>query len=679
MRIALVTDTFPPDVNGVAMTLEQLALGLMRRGHEIALLTTRPAGSEDPEGLAREVIASVPLPGYPELRFGVPAPNQLAGFVARWRPDAFYVATESALGYSALRAAKKAGIPAYSGFHTKYHSYMGDYNLPILEQAAVGYLKRLHSSARATFVPSEDTKVELGELGFQNLHVLGRGIDTALFRPEARDHGLRSSWGGDESTPVAIYVGRLAAEKNLPLLAETFARLRLERPELRCVLVGDGPKMGWLREAYPHFEYAGVRRGEDLARHYASADVFVFPSLSETYGNVVMEAMASGLVAVAFDYAAAKLHVRHAANGFLAARGDEEAFFGAARAALGRWNDWSLRRRAVETAAAQSWDVIVEHFEAILLEDVEVRPLNWAGGADDVPGLVIQPGKVKGKLHFRSVFLSDIHLGAPDSKVNQVIHFLRNVRCDKLVLNGDIIDGWSLRRGGKWTKSHTYFVRLVLKMMERQGTKVLYLRGNHDDILTRFLPIALGGLEIVGEHIHEGLEGKYLVVHGDGFDAVTTNYRWVAVLGGIGYEWLLKLNRAWNGLRHLQGKPSYSLSKAIKARVKSAVSFVGRYEDQLQRHAHRKGCMGIICGHVHTAANKKIGDIHYLNSGDWVESLTAVVEHEDGKFEVITYHEFCRRTNRNPKGRHVESKEDFALVAANPLEEVMGRESVAGL
>lgn len=248
------------------------------------------------------------------------------------------------------------------------------------------------------------------------------------------------------------------------------------------------------------------------------------------------------------------------------------------------------------------------------------------------------------KTTYRSIFLSDIHLGTRGSKAEEVIEFLKATRCEKLILNGDIVDGWALRGGGKWLPSHTKFVRTVLKKMEKQGTEVIYLRGNHDDILERFLPIHFGGLRIVEEYLHPTPRGNYLVVHGDGFDSVTTSHKWIAVAGAKGYEILLGVNRLYNKWRAFRGKEYYSLSKKIKARVKSAVSFVDRYEDQLKELAVVRKCRGIICGHIHTPADKRLeDDIHYLNSGDWVESLTAIVEPEAGVFELIDYREFMQR------------------------------------
>ncbi|MDF1657207.1 MAG: UDP-2,3-diacylglucosamine diphosphatase [Verrucomicrobiales bacterium] len=262
------------------------------------------------------------------------------------------------------------------------------------------------------------------------------------------------------------------------------------------------------------------------------------------------------------------------------------------------------------------------------------------------------------KNEYHSIFISDVHLGTRDSKATEVIEFLKATRCKKLILNGDIVDGWALRGGGKWLPDHTKFVRTVLKKMEKQGTEVIYLRGNHDDILERFLPINFGNLKIVDEYIHETPQGDYLVVHGDGFDSVTTDHRWVAIAGAKGYELLLSVNRLYNKWRVFRGKEYYSLSKRIKEKVKSAVSFVDRYEDQLKELAIVKRCRGIICGHIHTPADKDLdGEIHYLNSGDWVESLTAIVEVEPGQFELIHHDEFMAR--QETEESLVEHESDF--------------------
>ena len=248
---------------------------------------------------------------------------------------------------------------------------------------------------------------------------------------------------------------------------------------------------------------------------------------------------------------------------------------------------------------------------------------------------------MKPTLSVRSVILSDLHLGTPHSKVREVTHFLKHTRCERLILNGDIIDGWRLSRDGRWTKGDTKFIRRVLTMIQKRDTEVIYLRGNHDDFLGRLIPMQFERLHLVEDHVLETARGRYLVLHGDVFDGVVKNMVFLAHLGDIGYSLLLRLNRLYNWFRKLRGKEYFSLSQAIKARVKQAVSFIGKFEDQVAALARDRGCVGVICGHIHTPADKMIGDIHYLNSGDWVESLTGIVEHHDGRFELITFKEFA--------------------------------------
>ena len=247
---------------------------------------------------------------------------------------------------------------------------------------------------------------------------------------------------------------------------------------------------------------------------------------------------------------------------------------------------------------------------------------------------------MKPTLNVRTVILSDVHLGTPHSKADEVTHFLKHVRCERLLLNGDIIDGWRLRRDGRWTKAHTRFIRRVLTLVQKKDTDVVYLRGNHDDFLARLLPMQFDRLRLVEDYVLESASGRYLVLHGDVFDGVVKNMVFLAHLGDMGYALLLRLNRAYNWFRRLRGQEYFSLSAAIKARVKQAVSFVGKFEEQVASLARDRGCTGVICGHIHTAADKRIDGIHYLNSGDWVESLTAIVEHHDGRFELVTFKEF---------------------------------------
>lgn len=530
----------------------------------------------------------------------------------RWlkkRPDAIYVATERQLGISALKAANALAIPVISGFRTKFHQ-----------------------RADCTLAPSRDMVERLAAEGIGNVHLLGHGVDTQLFAPEKRCENLRAQWGASAGTAVAVMVGRVAEEKNFDLAMRTFEQMRQADPDVQCVVVGDGPLRYMLAERFPWVHFVGIKIGEELARHYASADILVSPSETDTYGNVLLEGLASGLVTVSFDLAAAALLVRSGENGLKAPKGNAAEFVKLALEAIALHTNHPMRRAARETAMNLPWDKVAEEFEQ-RLEDI-------IASAKAQPKHPKAAGK-RPKFSCRTVFLSDIHLGTAESKADEVVEFLKHIHCEKLVLNGDIIDGWALRRGGRWRDSHTQVIRKVLKMTEHDGTEVIYLRGNHDDILERLLPLAFGRIRFLKEHIHVGVHGKrYLVVHGDGFDSVSTNHRWLAALGSIGYDFLLQVNRYYNLWRAWRGKEYFSLSKRVKAKVKSAVCFVDRYEELLQSLALHRDCAGIICGHIHTPEDKQVGNIHYLNSGDWVESLTAIIEHHDGRIELVQYEQF---------------------------------------
>jgi len=239
--------------------------------------------------------------------------------------------------------------------------------------------------------------------------------------------------------------------------------------------------------------------------------------------------------------------------------------------------------------------------------------------------------------HYKTIVLSDIHLGTKSSKAKEVVRFLKSNTCDMLILNGDIIDGWHLKRGGKWKKKHTRFFRVVLKMMEKYKTKIIYVRGNHDDFLDNILPFIFGDINVVKEYVYQSKGKKYLVVHGDIFDAITTHLRWLAMLGDIGYTLLLWINKIYNNWRIRRGLPYFSLSQMVKQKVKSAVSYISDYEQELVKFARNKGCDGVICGHIHHPAITQYGDIMYLNSGDWVESLTALVENYKGEWDIVNY------------------------------------------
>jgi len=239
--------------------------------------------------------------------------------------------------------------------------------------------------------------------------------------------------------------------------------------------------------------------------------------------------------------------------------------------------------------------------------------------------------------HYKTIVLSDIHLGTKNSKAKEVVRFLKSNTCDTLILNGDIIDGWQLKRGGKWKKKHTRFFRVVLKMMEKHQTKIVYVRGNHDDFMDNILPFIFGNINLVKDYSFQSKGKKFLVIHGDIFDAITTHFRWLAMLGDIGYTLLLWINKLYNNWRVRRGLPYYSLSQIVKQKVKSAVSYISNYEIELVKLARSKGYDGVICGHIHHPAVTQYGDILYMNSGDWVESMSALVENYKGEWNILYY------------------------------------------
>lgn len=610
------------------MTLGRLVDGLKSKGHEVHIIHT--AARAEAEGETH--LRGVSIPGYHEVRVGLPKPLKFKRTWRERRPDVVYIATESPMGGSAVKACRKLGIPSVMGFHTNFDQYLSRYRLEGVRPLAVSYLRKIHGKVNLTLVPTDDVRDRLIACGFERIRVMGRGVDTALFSARKRSQALRDSWGARPAAPVALVVGRVAPEKNLSFAMRVFERMRECVPDLVTVVVGDGPSRKSLEKEHPSVIFTGMKTGEDLATHYASADILLFPSETETFGNVILEGMASGLVTVSYDYAAARSHLQPGVNGLKAPLGDEEAFVRQAEIslALDRWE--GLRKRACQDAEKQNWMGIVNAFEGHLMAVIPTK-LEKAGKSVTCDS--------SGNFRFKTVILSDIHLGTPDCKADELCHFLRKIRCERLILNGDIIDGWALRRGSKWLPEHTKLIRMILRKMEKEGTEVIYLRGNHDDILERFLPLTVGGLEVTKEFVYDAEDGrKYLVVHGDGFDRLSTNHRWLAHAGAVGYNWLLRFNRSYNWWREKRGKDYFSLSKSVKAKVKASVSFVGRYEEQLQEFARVRGCDGIICGHIHTPADEQVGEIHYLNSGDWVESLTGIVEHVGGGMALFSYDDF---------------------------------------
>ncbi|MGZ5895615.1 MAG: UDP-2,3-diacylglucosamine diphosphatase [Xanthobacteraceae bacterium] len=240
---------------------------------------------------------------------------------------------------------------------------------------------------------------------------------------------------------------------------------------------------------------------------------------------------------------------------------------------------------------------------------------------------------------YRTLFISDIHLGAHGSQAGKLLHFLRWHEADHIYLVGDIVDGWALRSGWYWPQSHNDVVQKLLRQA-RKGTRITYAPGNHDEFLREYYGTHFGGIEVVENAIHTGVDGRrYLVIHGDLFDLVVTQARWLALLGDKAYDTAIVVNRWFNLIRRRLGFPYWSLSQWAKLKVKNAVSYIGDYEKTLTAEAHRHGADGVICGHIHHAAIHDDFGLRYINCGDWVESCTAIVEHEDGRLEIITWAE----------------------------------------
>lgn len=391
LRVAMVSETYPPEVNGVAHTAHRMVQGLISRYHQVQLIRPRQHAEEQAassSSFEEVLMRGMPVPRYAGLRIGFPASAELVRLWQIRRPHVVLIVTEGPLGWSAMKAAQKLRLPVISEFHTNFHAYSRYYGMGLLGGAIRGYLRWFHNRALTTLVPTEALRHELSGSGFRRLQVLARGVDTGLFNPVRWSKLLRQSWGVGDNGLVMLYVGRIAAEKNLALLIETYRRVLETRRDVRLVMVGDGPERAALQARNPDVVFAGMRTGEALAEHYASADLFLFPSITETFGNVVIEAMASGLPVLAYDYAAAREYIRHAENGLRAAFDDPQAFI---RLAIGVMNDSDHARRmgrqARLSAEGIAWERIHGRFERLIRTSVN----HWGHGTDGKTALSFVP------------------------------------------------------------------------------------------------------------------------------------------------------------------------------------------------------------------------------------------------------------------------------------------------
>jgi len=377
LRIAVVTETWPPEVNGVAVTLAKLVQGLSLRNHDVQLIRPRQAKTDvsiNDSKLEEVLMRGMPIPRYPELKLGLPSKKTLIKTWTMRRPDVVHIATEGPLGWSALQAAKVLKLPVTSDFRTNFQSYSKHYGVGWLRKPIVAYLRKFHNATACTMVPTKELKRTLSENGFLNLKVVSRGVDTQLFNLKKRDQHLRNSWGADEKTKVLISVGRIAPEKNLDQVLKTYAALQFMGDQIKLVMVGDGPLKEQFQQRYPEIIFPGMLSQTELAKYYASSDLFVFPSQTETFGNVTLEALASGIPVLAFDCAAAKDWVQTGMNGWLVSENNQDGFAAQAVSILKQplvldQVTQSTRQQVIHL----DWSQIVEQVEIVLWDAIRMR------------------------------------------------------------------------------------------------------------------------------------------------------------------------------------------------------------------------------------------------------------------------------------------------------------------
>ncbi|WP_291522308.1 glycosyltransferase family 1 protein [Acidithiobacillus sp.] len=358
-HLALITETYPPEVNGVAHTLQRMVEHLRARGYRVTVLRPRQTG----ERAGDDLFHALSLPFYSQVRVGYSLSGHIGQRLRALRPDLVHIATEGPLGLAGLWAARHLKIPVVSSFHTNFDSYARHYRLQFLQGLVLCYLRYFHNATRKTLVPSWGTFAHLQAQGFLNLAMWRRGVDTTLYNPRRRSAALRAQLGLDGDDALLIYVGRLAHEKNLSVLVNAYERLRKtwQGPgKLHLALIGDGPlAAGLIRQSLAGFSLEGIQKGEDLARWYASADLFCFPSCSETFGNVVLEAMASALPVLAYDASGVNEHFRSPDEGVLLPL-DGDFASAISKLLMDRARLREMGQRARQRAEGQTWTHIID-------------------------------------------------------------------------------------------------------------------------------------------------------------------------------------------------------------------------------------------------------------------------------------------------------------------------------
>jgi len=376
LRIAVVTETWPPEVNGVAVTLAKLIHHLGLRHHTIQLIRPRQDKHDEGHeqtGWSELLLRGLPIPRYPQLKLGLPSKKALLKAWSTKRPDLVHIATEGPLSWSALQAAHILRLPVTSDFRTNFHSYCQHYGVGWLSKPIVAYLRKFHNRTAFTMVPTQAMKYQLEAMGFKNLKVVARGVDTQLFHPDKRSEAMRQSWGVMPDTLVLLSVGRLAAEKNLDLTLQTYQALIAAGRPVKMVFAGDGPMRAVIESKCPQAIFMGMCTHEQLSTLYASADLLLFPSLTETFGNVTLEALASGTPVLAFDCAAASDFISNNENGWLIDSDAPQAYI---QRALEITSDANTLRQARaftrRSVTHLGWDEIAGQVETIFQRAIEI-------------------------------------------------------------------------------------------------------------------------------------------------------------------------------------------------------------------------------------------------------------------------------------------------------------------
>jgi glycosyltransferase involved in cell wall biosynthesis len=381
LKITLVTETFPPEINGVALTLEKLHNFLSISGHQPSVIRPRRFS----ETRKPELVQGFPIPMYPKLRFGIGSPLRLYQTIKSKMPDIIHLATEGPLGLACLGIAKSLRIPVVSSFHTNFDLYANDYKMGFLSSGISHYLRWFHNQTEATFAPSNACMERLQALGYKNTKIWTRGVDTSLFNPIQKDLNFKSKIGLSETDILLLYVGRLAPEKNIGSLLETFKKARStlnkQGKNLFLALVGTGPLVGQSDlEKTNGIILPGELRGNHLAQWYASADIFVFPSTSETFGNVILEAQASGLPVLCLNSQATQERICNHHDGILAANIEEFERLLTDLTADKSKRDY-LGKNAFITAKSQKWDDIFNRLYQEYCEVIESTKTNFPNKA----------------------------------------------------------------------------------------------------------------------------------------------------------------------------------------------------------------------------------------------------------------------------------------------------------